>query len=78
MKTHVYVIGMYLSANGAPPCRTPHVRDAAGAAPNLGAIYHCSCLLPALPLPTPASSARNVPVRRQNSICYYQLSCGFT
>jgi hypothetical protein len=27
------------SANGAPPCRTPHARDAAGAARNLGAIH---------------------------------------
>jgi hypothetical protein len=52
-----------LSANGAPPCRTPHVRDAAGAARNLGAIFVGPCVPPAFLLPTPASSARNVPVR---------------
>jgi hypothetical protein len=45
------------SANGAPPCRTPHARDAAGAAPNLGAIYPGPYVPSALPLPPPASSA---------------------
>jgi hypothetical protein len=41
-----------------------HVRDAAGAARNLGAIHGGRCMPSALPLPTAASSARNVPVRR--------------
>jgi hypothetical protein len=45
-----------------PEGRTTHARDAAGAAPNLGAIHHGLCVLPALPITTPASSARNVPV----------------
>jgi hypothetical protein len=42
MKTsvcEVLHIDVYLSANGAPPCRTTHARDAAGAASNLGAIH---------------------------------------
>jgi hypothetical protein len=42
--------------------RTTHARDAAGAAPNLGAIYHSSFMPLAFPIGTPASSARNVPV----------------
>jgi hypothetical protein len=62
MKTHMQFMYIYLSVNGAPPCRTPHVRDAAGAAPNLGAIYHSSFMPLAFPIGTPASSARNVPV----------------
>jgi hypothetical protein len=56
--------GRICAITNVPRChRTPHVRDAAGAAPNLGAIYRgCSFPLPFL-LPPPASSARNVPVR---------------
>jgi hypothetical protein len=44
--------------------RTTHARDAAGAAPNLGAICESPCMPIALPIATPASSARNVPVGR--------------
>jgi hypothetical protein len=51
--------------HSAPPCRTTHARDAAGAAPNLGAIYPGPCVPRGVPLPPPASSARNVPVGPQ-------------
>jgi hypothetical protein len=44
--------------------RTPHARDAAGAARNLGAIHPGLCVPAVVPLPTAASSARNVHVRR--------------
>jgi hypothetical protein len=43
--THVHVLTYHtlciyvsLLTDGAPPCRTTHAADAAGAAPNLGAI----------------------------------------
>jgi hypothetical protein len=71
---HTYIVNtmsMYvsLSTNGAPPCRTMHARDAAGAARNLGAIHGGSRVPPAVPLPTAASSARNVHVGRFIMAC---------
>jgi hypothetical protein len=56
MYTTTYIYA-FLPTYDAPPCRTTHVRDAAGAAPNLGAIYHGPCMPLGVPLPTPASSA---------------------
>jgi hypothetical protein len=61
MYTTTYIYA-FLPTYDAPPCRTTHARDAAGAAPNLGAIHQSLCVPPAIPLPTSASSARNVPV----------------
>jgi hypothetical protein len=55
---------MYVSANGAPPCRTTHVRDAAGAARKLGAIHAGPlCLQPCYSPRLPAAP-RNANVRR--------------
>jgi hypothetical protein len=69
--THVHMLiynttYMYVSllTNGAPPCRTTHARDAAGAAPNLGAIHPGPLCPQAYRSPHPPAAPRNANVRR--------------
>ena len=64
MEETFYVVSSFLALpRDKNPCyvnvAAQHRRavDAAGAAPNLGAIYGCCCVPPAVPIPTPASGA---------------------